>query len=68
MSDLQLIARLYRKKPVIVRAYQTPHATVICTLEGNMHADAGDWIIEGVKGEIYPCKPDIFDLTYERAD
>ena len=30
-------------------------------------ADVGDWIIKGVKGELYPCKPDIFDATYERA-
>lgn len=35
------------------------------TLEGVMRADAGDWIIRGVKGEIYPCKPDIFDATYD---
>lgn len=39
----------------------------IKTLEGNMTADFGDYIIQGVKGEIYPCKPDIFDETYEIA-
>ena len=39
----------------------------ISTLEGEMTADIGDWIIRGVKGEIYPCKPDIFDATYEPA-
>lgn len=38
---------------------------VIPTLEGDMRADAGDWIIRGVKGEFYPCKPDIFEATYE---
>ena len=37
----------------------------ITTLEGEMRADAGDWIIRGVKGEFYPCKPDIFAATYE---
>lgn len=37
----------------------------IKTLEGVMHAARGDYIIKGVKGEIYPCKPDIFELTYE---
>ena len=37
----------------------------IDTLEGVMHAEMGDWIIKGVKGEFYPCKPDIFDATYE---
>lgn len=37
----------------------------IPTLEGQMRADCGDWIIRGVKGEFYPCKPDIFEATYE---
>ena len=37
----------------------------IPTLEGVMRADEGDWIIRGVKGELYPCKPDIFEATYE---
>jgi hypothetical protein len=39
----------------------------IHTLEGVMHAATGDWIIQGVKGELYPCKPDIFAATYEPA-
>ncbi len=33
-----------------------------------MHCSPGDWIIQGVKGEFYPCKPDIFDATYERVE
>lgn len=37
----------------------------IVTLEGIMTANPNDWIIKGVKGEIYPCKPDIFEVTYE---
>jgi hypothetical protein len=37
----------------------------ITTLEGVMRANPGDWIIRGVKGEIYPCKPDIFEATYD---
>ncbi len=40
----------------------------ILTLEGTMKASPGDWIIRGVKGEHYPCKPDIFAATYEPAD
>jgi hypothetical protein len=40
----------------------------INTLEGTMTAVCGDWIIKGVKGEFYPCKPDIFEVIYERAD
>ena len=38
---------------------------LISTLEGVMRADKGDWIIKGVNGDLYPCKPDIFDKTYE---
>jgi hypothetical protein len=38
----------------------------IPTLEGNMYASVGDWIIKGIKGEFYPCKPDIFEATYEQ--
>ncbi len=37
---------------------------LISTLEGVMRADLGDWIIRGVQGEFYPCKPDIFEATY----
>ena len=38
---------------------------MIRTLEGTIYADVGDWIIRGVQGEHYPCKPDIFEQTYE---
>lgn len=84
----------YRKKPVVIEAYQVPttwppvryepfpgwlidaadsikqadddpRAMLITTLEGVMRADPGDWIIRGIKGELYPCKPDIFAATYE---
>ena len=40
----------------------------IPTLEGTMICNVGDWIIRGVKGEYYPCKPDIFEMTYEPVD
>lgn len=46
----------------------SPDHIAIKTLEGEMRADPGDWIICGVKGELYPCKPDIFAETYEPAD
>ncbi|OMF00278.1 hypothetical protein BK124_11515 [Paenibacillus amylolyticus] len=39
----------------------------IITLEGTMWASPGDWIIKGVNGEFYPCKPDIFEKTYDPA-
>jgi hypothetical protein len=83
----------YRKKPVVIEAYQniasddtasTPHwlvkavvdgsivtrddgSLLIKTLEGNMVAGIGDWIIQDVKGELHPCKPDIFAATYEEV-
>ena len=58
----------YRKKPVVVEAFVTDEPMDIETLEGVMHASAGDYIITGVNGEKYPCKPDIFEKTYEPAD
>lgn len=57
-----------RKKPVEVEAYQTDKVIFIDTLEGTMRAEKGDWIITGVKGEKYPCKPDIFEKTYEKVE
>ena len=86
----------YRKKPVVVEAFQMTKELwecrmpvhpgwfeealknriaiedlgnenwgVIKTLEGNHIVSWGDWIIKGVKGELYPCKPEIFEMTYE---
>lgn len=43
------------------------HRQYIQTLEGKLWVSDGDWIIKGVKGEFYPCKPDIFEQTYEPA-
>lgn len=87
----------YRKKPVVIEAFQIaksprvaeslpawaidaintgtlgvareqPECFSIKTLEGVMLARAGDWIIQGVKGELYPVKDSIFQLTYEPVD
>lgn len=79
----------YRKKPVVIEAWQLPMPdrdtrvfdgdpnivfkreagliveAIITTLEGVMTAAGGDWIVRGVKGELYPCKLDIFAATYE---
>ena len=44
------------------------HELVIRTLEGDMTASRGDWIIKGVNGELYPCKPDIFAKTYDPVE
>lgn len=58
----------------VVHIYETgnmlfadPYIT-IKTLEGNMEALYDDYIIQGIKGEVYPCKPDIFEMTYEKVD
>ena len=55
----------YRKKPVVIEAKQLTEVTFIHTLEGTMQGNPGDWLIKGVQGEMYPCKPDIFAATYE---
>ncbi len=72
----------YRKKPIVIEAEQwfpgteidgveqtkaTPRSALISTLEGPLHVSPGDWIITGVAGEKYPCKPDIFEATYEKV-
>ena len=74
----------YIKKPIAVEAIQWTGKNqeeleafgcsfydgllLIITPEGTMEACIGDWIIKGVKGELYPCKPDVFELTYEQED
>ena len=82
----------YRKKPVVIDAWQLTKENVECgipgwinldtvhifdgdvlfaeivTQEGVMQASEGDYIIKGVKGEVYPCKPDIFEQTYEEVE
>ena len=85
----------YRKKPVVIDAYQWTGKTIgdaitfqkkydlpwwnmgtrngitgiiIKTLEGDHIAQKDDWIIRGVHGEYYPCKPDIFEKTYELVE
>ena len=55
----------FRKKPIVIEAYQTKEERIIQTLEGPVRAAPGDWIITGIRGEQYPCKPDVFEKTYE---
>jgi hypothetical protein len=47
---------------------EVPHVMKIITLEGIMTVSRGDYIIQGVNGEIYPCRPDIFEKTYEHVE
>lgn len=58
----------FRKRPLVVRASRAYQRQVIDTLEGRMIAEAGDWIITGVNGELYPCKDETFRKTYEPVD
>ena len=74
----------YQEEGKVVRYYRTPecdgkerckHCNNIMhihgwidTLEGGHIVCPGDWIIKGVKGEFYPCKPDIFEATYEKVE
>ena len=73
----------YVKKPVVVEAVQWfrhgDHPAVLAessgdtvgyidTLEGRLRVEPGDWVITGVAGENYPCKPEIFEKLYTRAD
>ena len=55
-------------KDETVKLFGEPNKLTIETLEGPIYADIGDYVIKGVQGEIYPCKPDIFEQTYERVD
>lgn len=68
MNKFNTEVRKYRKRPVIIEQFQTDTELDITTLEGVMHASIGDYIITGVSGEKYPCKPDIFELTYELVE
>jgi hypothetical protein len=61
-------ARPYRKRPVVIEAVQMRHKFAVETLEGTMRGEPGDYLIKGVKGELYPCKPDIFEATYEPVE
>lgn len=58
----------FRKKPIIIDAVQWYDHGWIDTLEGGHIVCPGDWIIKGIKGEYYPCKPDIFRQTYEPVE
>ena len=60
----------YRKKPVIVVAYQTDKEMIIHTLEGDMKMKnkSGDYLVRDVQGKFYFCEKSLFEQTYEEAD
>ena len=57
----------YRKLPIVIEAVWMPIHFRVKTLEGVMEGNKGDWLIKGVNGELYPCKPDVFAKTYEKV-
>lgn len=59
------IQAIAQKNPIM---YYDQSELYICTLEGTHHVSVGDFVIRGVGGELYPCKPDIFEQTYERVE
>ena len=72
MANRQSISNIIAAAGYIIRHATKPPmraitGIVIETLEGDMTADFGDWIIKGVQGEFYPCKPEIFEKTYEKV-
>lgn len=84
VEAIQFIESLYRKDssrykrfPIVDRAMMSElwlsegsssGRYYISTLEGDMIVSEGDYIIKGIKGEFYPCKPDVFEMTYERIN
>ena len=56
------------KQPFLFKDGTGSETIVIRTLEGNMEVSEGDYVIKGIKGEFYPCKPDIFEETYDKVE
>ena len=70
MFNMDSLIEQMRRDGYEVESFSQPPMRVISglkikTLEGTMQANFGDWIIKGVQGEYYPCKPDIFEKTYD---
>ena len=57
----------FRKRPIVINAMQMDAPFKVETIEGWMQGQPGDWLIEGVEKELYPCKDSIFQATYEEA-
>jgi len=61
-------SKVYRKKPLLVEAYQTDHEQEIITLNGPVTAHVGDYILKDAKGREYPCDREVFEETYEEVE
>lgn len=67
VDKLPKTARTFVKRPIKVKAEKIYTEFEVETLEGTLQGKIGDWLIEGVKGELYPCDKEIFGLTYEEV-
>lgn len=63
-----IVDAIKNKKVTFIHTGSPVVKLLIHTLEGTMTADRGDYIIQGLQGELYPCKPDIFEKSYEKID
>ena len=68
MTEIPKSAKFYTKKPLKVLAVQMQLDFEVETLEGVMKGKCWDYLIQGIKGELYPCKKEIFEETYEVAE
>jgi len=64
-SPDQFAWRKYRKRPVVISATRMNVPFKVETLEGWMEGQPGDWLVEGIERELYPCKDSVFQVTYE---
>lgn len=64
----QMLKNADENRIIMPHSNEDGDSLLIVTLEGEMRANKGDYIIKGVKGEFYPCKPDIFEDTYEKVE
>lgn len=67
MINLDEFSR-FKKKPVVIHARRMTEDFTVETLEGVIHGAAGDWLLRGVRGELYSCKHEIFVETYEQVE
>ena len=58
----------FRKRPIVIEAVRLTEKTEIKTREGTLYGYPGEWLLTGVKGEVYPCGDEIFRATYENID
>jgi len=68
LSDVKGIAMTYMKKPIQVKAIELKERIRINTREGTLYGEVGDFLIEGIEGEVYPCGKKIFWKTYEEIN